>query len=223
MPKSGGTTLKSIIKANTKPKWNYDVYYEKKIREKKLRELSKKRVSCIQGHFPFGVHRHFRKSCTYITMLREPIDRLISEYYFIRNSPKHKQYFKIKKMSLDEYLSLPSNKNKQTRLISGSNENQLTRSHLEKAKENIKKHFSVAGITEMFNESLFLMQKEFGWKYTFLKKTNVNKKRPPVGKVPKKTIRLAINNNQLDIELYAFVKKLLEQKITRLKRILPQK
>jgi hypothetical protein len=216
MPKTAGTTLKHIIKRNIDPSVNFDVYEDHQQRKKKLIALSRKHVSCIQGHFPYGVHHFFSIPCTYITMLREPIDRIISEYYFIRSRPKHNQYQKVNRMSLEEYQKQPEIMNQQTRFISGHIENTITEVQLEQAKENIQKYFSIVGITEMFNESLFLMKKKFGWNDIFYEKQNVTKNRPPKEELPASTIDSILKNNSFDVELYQFSKQLLIDQINNL-------
>ncbi len=207
MPKTAGTTLKSIIGRNIDSSVNYHVYEPDQKREITLKQLSQKKVSCIQGHFPFGIHNYFNSPFTYITMLREPTQRIISEYYFIRSIPWHEQHEEVIKMSLDDYQKQTSKMNLQTRLISGSLDHPLTNIHLEQAKNNIEKYFSIVGITEMFNESLYLMKKRFGWNRTSYRKLNITKNKPQIEKLSPKTIAVINNNNHLDRELYHFAKQ----------------
>ncbi|WP_332694852.1 sulfotransferase family 2 domain-containing protein [Halalkalibacter lacteus] len=216
MPKTAGTTLKHIIKKNIPPSVNFDIYEDLQQRKKKLIALSKKHVTCIQGHFPFGVHQYFTNPCTYITMLREPTDRIISQYYFIRSRPKHTQYQKVSRMSLEEYQLQPENINQQTRFISGQVESPITLLDLEQAKENIEKYFSFVGITEMFNESLFLLQKRFSWNNITYTKQNVTKNRPPIDQLPVNILHLIKENNEFDLELYHYAKQLLIEQINNL-------
>lgn len=213
MPKTGGTTLKNIIKKNIHPSVNYDVYEDHQQREQTLKSLSHKHVSCIQGHFPFGVHQYFPNPSTYITMLREPTKRIISEYYFIRDNPRHNQYQIVNSISLEDYHLQTQHMNLQTRLLSGQIDNPLTNKDLEKAKENIEKYFSVVGITEMFNESIDLMKRKFNWKNIHYRKQNVTKKKPPIDKLPAKTISSIKENNHFDIDLYHFAKQILIEQI----------
>jgi Sulfotransferase family len=42
-------------------------------------------VDCIHGHIAYGYHRIVRRPIVYTTMLREPVDRALSFYYFIRD------------------------------------------------------------------------------------------------------------------------------------------
>ncbi|WP_026674516.1 hypothetical protein [Alkalihalobacterium bogoriense] len=65
-------------------------------------------------------------------------------------------------MTLEQYQSQLTNMNLQTRFLSGQLGYPLTEQDLQKVVKNIETHFSVVGITEEFNESLFLMKQRFG-------------------------------------------------------------
>ncbi|MFA9556940.1 sulfotransferase family 2 domain-containing protein [Evansella sp. AB-rgal1] len=207
MPKTGGTSLKNIIKKNIDPHRNLDVYVEHEKRERIMRTIHSNQFDCIQGHFPYGIHKYIPCPFTYITMLRDPIDRIVSEYYFIKNNKKHELHHVVQHLSLEEYQNQPQNRNLQTRLISGHMSDPLTIADVNKAKENIEKHFSVVGITEMFDESLLLMEKKFGWKNVKNRKQNATKKRPALTSLSPKTLTLIKRNNNLDNILYQFAKR----------------
>ncbi|OIJ18540.1 hypothetical protein BKP45_19035 [Anaerobacillus alkalidiazotrophicus] len=212
MPKTAGTTLKYIIGKNIDRNSNFHVYKADPERDAILKQLTKKNVACIQGHFPFGVHHYFSSPSTYITMLREPAERIISEYYFIRSIRTHDQFEKVMNMSLEEYHNQNEHMNLQTRLISGYLGDQLTTAHLEQAKQHIENYFSVVGLTEMFDQSLYLMKKFFNWQTIDYRKQNITKNKPQIHQLPKKTIESIKENNQLDNELYHFSKlRLLKQ------------
>jgi hypothetical protein len=216
MPKTGGTTLKKIIKKNYPPSITFDVYDRANL-DNILNDLSTKKVKCIQGHMPFGVHEYFSQSSTYITLLRDPVDRVISEYYFIRSIPSHSLHETVSKMALKEFQEEERNKNAQTRYILGSGIGKtLTADDLAEAKQNLQDYFSIVGITEMFNESVFLMGREFGWKHVNYRKKNVTKNRPSKAELSENLIEKMKENNELDIELYKFGKQLLEEKLNQL-------
>jgi hypothetical protein len=217
MPKTGGTTLKKIIYKNYDRNKVFDVYVDRPKLPATLANLTKKQVQCIQGHFPFGVHKHFNKKAAYITMLREPIDRIISEYYFIKNIPWHNLHSKVKNMSLVQYQNSLAKSNLQTRyILGGPFERELTNKDLEKAKKILVTHFSMVGITELFDESTFLMKETLGWQNISYEKANVTKKRLSKKQISPKVIQQIAANNKLDLQLYAFGKKLLEKKLRSL-------
>jgi hypothetical protein len=95
-------------------------------------------------------------------------------------------------------------------------ERKLTVSDLEKAKQNIEAHFLVAGVTEMFEESLFLIKQNFNLDNIFYIKKNSTKTRPKKDDLSKETLEIIKENNQLDIKLYNFVKQNLKEKIDSL-------
>ncbi|SDN60276.1 Sulfotransferase family protein [Paenibacillus sp. yr247] len=164
-------------------------------------------INCIYGHIYFGAHRFLNKPYTYITMLREPIDRVISHYYYLQG----KNHFKTN-TSFEDFISDNLNRNVQTQYISGQFTPKDT-PDIQKAKENIDKYFSIVGITEMFDESLFLMKKQFGWQDINYSKKNVTVNRPSRDQLSKEIIDLVKRHNELDIELYDYARNMLEQKI----------
>src|SRR5690606_14774752 len=81
--------------------------------------------------------------------------------------------------------------NCQVRWISGIDDREEFM--LEKALENIDKHFSFVGITEKYNECLILLQKKYNWSTPYYMVKNKTKNRPDVESIDEKTIK-AINH-----------------------------
>ncbi|RFU64583.1 sulfotransferase family 2 domain-containing protein [Bacillus sp. V59.32b] len=213
IPKTGGTTMKNIIQKQYDPR---EVWFhmEKDMLPKLEQKLKKKDLKCVGGHCWYGLHQHFHKPYTYFTMLRDPIDRVVSEYYYILERPHHKAYPAVVTMDLMDFIQeFPlKSSNQHTRRISGN----IKSPNLEAAKENIKNDFAIVGLSEMFDESLFLMKKAFGWDDITYQKVNVTKKRPSIEKLPKNVVAELEIRNELDLKLYDFSKKLLLEKIDQL-------
>ncbi|MBD1381914.1 sulfotransferase family 2 domain-containing protein [Metabacillus arenae] len=219
IPKTGGQTLKATIKRNY-PKdktWRFH-------KDGKTAELIRKadQYICLIGHRNFGIHRYLNKPYTYITMLRDPIDRVISIYYYLLRSPGHNLYDKVKDISFEDFVLddkfRRQTENLQTLFISGKSSKELSI-----AKHNLKNYFSVVGIMERFDESLFLMSQEFGWKNINYKKKNVTKNRPAKEDFSEKIIDKLKEKNELDIELYEYGKELFEEKLKTLPESTKQK
>ncbi len=181
-------------------------------------------IRCIYGHFNYGVHKYVTRPFTYISLLRDPVERVISEYYFLLRNPKHDPYvaneIKMKNMSLLDYVSstdkafLFRTSNMQTRFISGKPFPQLKDFMI--AKNNIKKHF-LLGITERFNESLFLFQKKLGWKPIHsYKSIFVAKDRPMKLEISMKVLNVIREKNNLDLLLYEHAKKIFQEQLESL-------
>ena len=169
-----------------------------------LPEQRRRKIKLLRGHMPFGLHEHFDKPADYFTILRNPVERIISAYYYIRRTPTLPHYREVvgKNMTLEDFAAcgLPQTYNQQTGLISGCLDNFT--GALEIAKHNLSTHFIAVGISERFDETLLLLKNQLGWKRIFYHRQNVTKDRPARSEVPKSAIRLIENRNALDMELY---------------------
>jgi len=169
---------------------------------------------------------------TFFTMLRDPADRIMSTYYYIKRykrDPLHKQ---VREMTLEDFIGYMCNENIVNKRYNSKNDlrniryrtvNLATRylsggdpDNIEKAKNNLNRYFSLVGITESYFESVFLMQKEFNLKFTQLIKINETKNRPKVEEISKKIIQKIIEINKHDSELYLLAKKLFYEKLNAL-------
>lgn len=164
IPKTAGTTLNRIIEWQYSPFaiFTMDPYRIRATAErlKRLPEGHRRRLRVVRGHLFYGIHEFLPQAATYITMLREPVARVLSAYYFILRRPLHPLHRKLKRgrLGVEDCLRLFSHRhNLQCRLIAGV-EDAATGDErlLDIAKENLTKSFSVVGICERFEESLIL-------------------------------------------------------------------
>jgi hypothetical protein len=163
-------------------------------------------IHCIYGHIYFGAHRCLSKPFTYMTMLRDPVDRVISHYYYLLA----KHHFKTN-VSFEDFIRLDVNRNVQTQYISGD-----PCPDLQKAKEHLDAYFSVVGITERFDESLFLMKRQFGWQKAEYTNRNVTLYRPAKEQLSPELIEFVKGHNELDMELYEHAVDLFNKKLDAL-------
>lgn len=209
IPKTGGTTLWHIINNQYEASefWSYN-------HQPDLHQMIENvnKMKCLIGHFPFGIHVYVKRPCTYITMLRNPVDRVISlyNYFRARTSPAL-----VENMSFEDFLESPlyhyDISNTQTLYLAGGKSPDL-----QKAKENLRNHIAVPGIMEMFNESLFFIKNECGWDIKDYQLVNrgVNLSgEPPLSA---DVLEIARRKNELDFELHEFARHLLETKIQQL-------
>lgn len=108
------------------------------------------------GHFRFGLHEQIPQTVKYITIIREPASRLVSEYH--RNRYKERY-----NMSLVDLAKSDKGNNLMVRMISGASlGDKLTDWHLQKALQNIKDHFAFVGQTNLFKRILAAVRR-LGW------------------------------------------------------------
>lgn len=227
IPKTAGITLHRIISRQFPKNATYNTAdYKRRSGEtrrinalKQLPEADRARIRYLRLHpGPFGVHDYFPQPCKYVTILRDPVDRVISAYFFIlRNPVLRNEVFGDKvtpdSTSLEDFVrTWRNNWNLQTLMVSGIAAESVTdpvnlRSDVMAiAKRNIQDHFALVGLSERFDESLALLRRIFGWRNTLYSKQNVTKKRPRKEDIPKKTLRLIEGYNELDIDLYDYAR-----------------
>src|SRR5207247_3106933 len=218
IPKTAGTTLNRIIEWQYSPLaiFTMDPYRIREAAErlKRLPEGRRRRLRVVRGHLFYGIHEFLPQGATYITMLREPVARFLSSYYFILRRPLHPLHRKLKRerLGVEDYLRLiPHRHNLQCRLIAGvkdtaTGDEQL----LDIAKENHRKSFNVVGICERFEERLILIVETFGWEVLFHENQKVSKSR---AMIEPKLCNLIREHNLLYDQLYEFGKQLFEQSL----------
>jgi Sulfotransferase family len=220
IPKTAGTTLNRILEWQYSPFaiFTMDPYRIRATAErfKRLSEARRRRLQVVRGHLFYGIHEFLPQGATYITMLREPVARLLSSYYFVLRRPLNPLHRKLKRegLGVEDCIRLfPDRNNTQCRFIAGVKDAAIADERLlDMAKENLTKSFSVVGICESFEESLILISKTFGWEVRFYENRKVSKTRP---QIDPGVVEMIKEHNRLDLELYEFGKSLFEANLAR--------
>ncbi|MFW6116369.1 MAG: sulfotransferase family 2 domain-containing protein [bacterium] len=227
IPKTAGTTLHRIIERQYRSEELYSPGLREGHAVGELAKLSQERraqIRMFRGHLAFGVDKYLPVSSTYMTVLREPIDRVISYYYYIRRTPHHYLHDFIGSGEFDLKGFVDSQAhvmidNAQTRVLSGVWHGppfgECTQEMLETAKTNLRERFAVVGLTERFDETLLLMKRTFGWRNVFYTPENVSHGRPDRGELPPDTLKAVAGTNQFDIALYQYATQLFEEQVAR--------
>jgi hypothetical protein len=237
MPKTAGTTVRRIFTHRFPSEVVLNHFNNQQRLETLKRETlaQRARIRYVTGHFGFGLHEYFPQASTYITFLRHPLERILSEFYFIKTFEKpladtipvfaglqemcHSRSGEITDFvhHLDRH---PGFANAQTRWLSGlfgivetAPYSNVPDSALDAAKENLEKYFRVVGITEAFDDSLCIVGREFGLKARELlyEPKRVNHRKPEWKELSFGTKALLEKHNQLDLELYDFARNLMRR------------
>jgi hypothetical protein len=222
VPKAAGTTLNRLIE------WEYpllqiysvDPYFFRWSTAHlwRLPKRRLKRFRVFKGHMMFGLHEILPQAASYITILRDPVDRVMSAFYFMRSYKLHPLYWKFRRenWSLEDFVTRLPRDNVQCKFIAGAvYAEPCTAEICERAKENLVRYFSVAGLLERFEESLALMKLRFGWTLKNYSSFNVTRTRPNKRDLPKSTLDLIAERNRFDIELYECAAKLFQDAVTK--------
>jgi hypothetical protein len=232
IPKTAGSTFKRMLSrqfpASGMPKIGPD-YQASLDQIRSLSEAQKDRVRCLSGHLPFGVHRYFpNRKMHYVSFVRDPVDRTLSEYFFLRKRP---QLMPLIGLDADTTLSPEAFLEHQvklglmdfqTRVLSGYGN--LAESVLppyeamaiddaDAVIRDIEDSFALIGTLERFDESLLLMKRMFGWRSVCYISRNVarpNQKRSDLKQALADEIRRL---NPMDCKLHAHFSQVLDAKI----------
>ena len=166
----------------------------------------------ISGHmyFHWDIHTAVPKPFYYITLFRNPIDRVISFYYYIlEKEHSYSKAIKEKCRDLEQFVTdgYAWNNLAVKYLCSDSYKQyeNIPPDALISAKENFDRCFPVFGITERFPESAVLFKRFFKWQRApVFKRGNITRKRPGLTDIPDTLIQMISEYNKYDIELYEY-------------------
>jgi hypothetical protein len=222
IPRVGGTTLKTIMRRQYDRRFVYEGVHNALPEFKGLDESARAKIQVLEGHMPFGLHAFLPQPATYVTLLREPVDRVISIYYYVLRSPRHYAHAQVsaQQIDLETFVSGEIAKgvdNGQTRLISGVGSTPdfdgCSRETLELAKKNLREHFSVIGLTKKFDETLILLKRTLGWGLPFYTRKNITRERPYRSNPPQALVKLIRQRNKWDVELYEYAQERMEEQL----------
>jgi len=218
-PRTGGYTLNEVLKRKFKNNEMYGVYVpEKGVIPKIVEEnfinlpmFEKQKFKFIYGHFFFGLHS-FYEHYSYYTLLRNPLDRVVSMYGIALTSKEHYLYDYIikNKMFLKDLLKnniSPEFNNGMVRTLAGVQYDgkDCNEEIYEIARKNFDKYFICFGITDRFFESVALMNVKFGIS-TIIFKEKMNTRKVNLSNIlkDKEVVDLIKERNKYDIQLYDY-------------------
>ncbi len=197
IPKTGGTTLECTIRGT---KWL-----------KNDNKLTYRHLVMESGKSDAGdvfLPENFDKYSNFniYTMLRHPVDRLVSEYYFAKDRQGHLSKIKSKPKTLKQFVSTNESANYMTRFFLGQkiySPIKLKQADVDKVINVIDRLPIHVGIFEQFDKSLAYLSQVLGFKIP--KKIEVKRvtlNRPKVNEISDEIREIIINKNDLDFQLY---------------------
>lgn len=212
IPKTAGTTLNKILDDNFDKQSVFDLYTDEQriaLRETTYEDIAKYELvrghvfianfsDILDGPIPFNT----------FTLLRDPVSRVVSEYYFLKSWPKSHVYSFLNEndISLSEYVTSEHpqlrmrGKNAMVNSLSGVGLPSIEEG-LEMAWHHLKDRFMFYGILERFDESVLMLNKYLDLGRCFYEQQNVRSKQARHSLTPEEAA-LIQEHNQADIELY---------------------
>jgi hypothetical protein len=180
--------------------------------------------SYITGHFSFSPQDPFDTSRYNFTLLRNPVDRLISHYYFARNDVMTRSgdvaIELAKELNLQEYydsnapeiLNLTSNfQARHFAALEWDGSEILNSERMISLAKKALHRYDLVGVFHKLGEFVDVIFAESGWGVlTELPRANKTSHRPSLADVPESVVLKLKELNRLDISLYEYASELFD-------------
>lgn len=219
LPKTAGTTIAEVMRRQYRPEEFLLLANARTAHEDfdRLDPATRARLRGIRGHVFFGIHEGLTQPWTYVTLLRQPVERVLSLYGYVWTEPRHPLHARVREedVGLERFVAGDLSKeaiNGQTRRIAGIR-GPVDDRVLATARGHLRRHFSVVGLTERFDQSLLLLQRTLGWRRPYYAALNVTRERLRRADVPPRVLALIEERNAFDLELYDVARGLFEEQV----------
>lgn len=209
MPKTAGNSISELL-----TKIYGDLYRKASSREMLglIEQGTIGNYKAMLGHYrlcdPF--YERLKININQYVVLREPVDRVISQYYFLRSREDHALHQKALQYSLEEVLRSEDMiyemgmSDFQTQVLSSFLRSGSRKLMFAYAKARLSDAFTFLSLYEELPSFVKVCSKRLGWPEVELPRVNVSGGRPTKEELPRGIIRLIEERNQLDIRLYQY-------------------
>lgn len=230
LPKTGGTTMRRVLGRQYHNARCYEIGEDVTGDIRSFRDRcwdTHNAPTLVQGHMSYGLHRFLPGPSTYVTLLRDPLRRALSDYHYVTSTPNHPIHKHVKDLNLRQYFESGITgqlSNGMVRLLSGDNlpndpgvpsNRAMERADLKRAREHLYNGFAAAGLQERFDETLILFRRRLGWRWPFYVRENVTTRAYRIKETDPEDLARIRDLNRLDIELHESVRTVFDDAISR--------
>jgi hypothetical protein len=224
IPKTGGTTLEHILAKNHRLSDVLHINAPDLNGCPDLLKLKKNPPDLICGHHPMhGLLYALLPDLplAHITMLRHPVDRVLSFYNYILGKSDHPLHAQCQSLSLEDFLRqkpTPELANGQTRRLTGTLHRQQNQpaDSAEHACQVLEDCFTDVWVTEQFDQALLMLSRRYGMQDVYYQPHNVSPKRVRREDLSDATLNLIGDMNQEDARLHRWAAQRSEQQYNQL-------
>jgi hypothetical protein len=171
IPKTGGTSFIEVL----------NEVYGTVVRGDDNNDIGRKLTKQLQSSVPDVICGHFNMSAPFykerlpnyahVTVIRDPVERVLSQLYYLKNTPSHPFYNEIQNLSIADIYNSKENlaykyeiADRQLTLVAGFVSLSSKRgTKLKRAIDNLQSRFSFFGLCEEMDDFINLCYKKFGW------------------------------------------------------------
>jgi len=226
IPKTAGSTMQSILEVNYRKKKRFvpQQMWKNNPNFHSLSDTQRSGIRLLMGHMPFGLHEKLGGGAfEYFTILRDPVDRIISLYYHILRHEHHPFHDELKAhdgsvSALLEKKLWPAFDNCQVRMLCGDlflPYGEVTEKHLDLALQNIENHFPLVGLQSRFDELVLQLKDRYGWRFPYYRRFQVGRNRVGKAAPAEQDVETILRHNALDAKLLAAVKGRVEEELKK--------
>lgn len=220
VPKAAGSSIRSLIEANYSEMEQLPIY---RTGGTVLHDFFLgldpailDNAKIVYGHIPVVVHNYTARHCAYFTFLRDPVQRAISFFKYVKyDFPEHPLHAKFAagEVTFPQWCRRRHiEANKQTQMLSGYDRiNFCNQDMLNAAKKSLE-NFEYFGFMEKFQESVSNCANHFDWNTDGLQVRNISTRTNDAFLEAEGASLADLESlkeiNKFDVELYEFARNL---------------
>ncbi len=220
LAKCGGSTLNEYIKLHFPSHRLFAIDGKNPLASiekfKNLSEKSRHKYELICGHSANSLIKFAHPDCLKTTMFREPVERVISSYYYKKNKKSNPLSSKIgvANMDLDKFIDSDwdsSTRNYYIKEFSGLSHKDILNDPdkaIAKATDHLLVQYDIIGFLDEYSQFIKILRSRANLRYEYDGgKINVTKNKPLAKDIHPSTIEKIKQLNHLDIALYNNLKR----------------
>lgn len=215
IPKTAGLTMLGILRDAYSPDSILSLRGVEEAKRPAILAGASPRIRVVAGHVHSNYSRHLPRPCRTFTILREPIDRVLSLYYFVAREKGMGNHGAVVRGELTIGEMARRHGSMQARYVAGYEPTAVVSDDqlLHEARTILAEKMATFGLTERFDESLLLLNSALGWNVRGYHRENVTRKRPQPAEIDPADLEIIRQHCAVDREFYEFARVLFEGRI----------
>ena len=240
LPKTGGTSVRNAVRGLYAREETALIYGNRELLGAMTRGQfdalsvdATRQLRLVMGHFAYGIHRQIDRPCRYATVVRDPVERVISLYSHFLNLPgirfggrAHRERLRIRwrRIDLDRWVfgeERIAADNLLARQIAGGEHlpfGQCDEALYQRAVENLERHFVAVLVTEEMELGRRLLGGRLGRELPAVGTANANPNRKSLEEFDPAVLVRIRELNHLDARLHRAARAWLESQEVGLPR-----